>query len=283
MLLWVFRIRNIFRSRVLKCPRARLMYRICSVTGQPNSWNRIQYARTSSCLDVVRTLTGEKHMMKVQQVPISNDTVSHLIGEMVSDVEAQVIESIKQSPKFAIAMDESCDVAGYLSLRLSWGWQCRCVGVSVLYWTEHYNYGKGHSDAVTELFPSRGLSWSKYITGCTDSAREMTGKVKVFITLIRQVNNITFTHCMIHRKARASNELCAELTVVIIHVVRTINSIKWKPKAIRLFKLLCRNMGAAHEHLLLHTEVRWLSRGNALRRMYELGEELVAFLAGNQL
>lgn len=153
----------------------------------------------------------------------------------------------------------------------------------MLHSTEHYYYWKEHFDAMTELFPSRGLSWSKYITGCTDSATAMTGKVKVFITLIRQVNNITFTYCMIHGKALASNELCAELTVAINHVVRTINTIKSKPKVIHLYKLLCRDMGAANGHLLLHAEVRWLSRGNALRRTYDLRKELVAFLAGNQL
>lgn len=66
--------------------------------------------------DVVKTLIGEEHMMKVPQVLISNDTASHLIGEMALEVEAQVIESIKQSPKFAIATDESCVVAGYPQL-----------------------------------------------------------------------------------------------------------------------------------------------------------------------
>lgn len=72
---------------------------------------------------------------------------------------------------------------------------------------------------------------------------------------------------MIHKEALASKELSAELTVVMNRVVRNINSIELKAKAIRLFKVLCRDMGAAHEHWLLHTEVRWLSRGNSLSRV----------------
>lgn len=59
------------------------------------------------------------------------------------------------------------------------------------------------------------------------------------MTGIRQVNNsIMFTNCTIHREALASKELSAELTVVVNHVVRTINSTKSIPKAIHLFKVL---------------------------------------------
>ena len=56
-----------------------------------------------------------------------------------------------------------------------------------------------------------------------------------------------------------------------------VNYIKARPLKSRLFAKICKEMEANYENILLHTEARWLSRGKALSRVYELKKN-VSFL-----
>ncbi|KAJ4945691.1 hypothetical protein JOQ06_023370 [Pogonophryne albipinna] len=69
-----------------------------------------------------------------------------------------------------------------------------------------------------------------------------------------------------------------DLKTVLDEAVRTVNFIKARPLNARLFAVLCDEMGSDHRQLLLHTKVRWLSRGKVLARLYELRDEVRMFL-----
>ena len=56
--------------------------------------------------------------------------------------------------------------------------------------------------------------------------------------------------------------------------MKVVNYIKARPLQSRLFHTICQEMGSTHLQLLLHTEVRWLSRGKVLTRLFELREEV---------
>ena len=86
------------------------------------------------------------------------------------------------------------------------------------------------------------------------------------------------THCVIHRKMLASRKLSPELHSVFGDVVKMINLIKAHALNTRLFEQICEGIDAEHKRLLLHTEVRWLSRGKSLNRVFELREPLQRFL-----
>ena len=48
----------------------------------------------------------------------------------------------------------------------------------------------------------------------------------------------------------------------------------------RVFQKLCEEMDSENVPVLLHTEVRWLSRGKVLTRVFKLRREISVFLAG---
>ena len=45
----------------------------------------------------------------------------------------------------------------------------------------------------------------------------------------------------------------------------------------QLFKILCEDLSADHSVLSFHSNVRWLSKGNVTKRVYELCKELLGF------
>ena len=68
-----------------------------------------------------------------------------------------------------------------------------------------------------------------------------------------------------------------KLRKVLNHAVEFVNYIKTRPVKSRLFEQLFSNMDSQHRRLLLHTEVRWLSKGKVLNRVYKLRQELLKF------
>lgn len=58
--------------------------------------------------------------------------------------------------------------------------------------------------------------------------------------------------------------MSTELNTVLNEVVKVVNHVKANALNSRVFAALCDDMGADHKQLLLHADVRWLSRGKVL-------------------
>ena len=61
-------------------------------------------------------------------------------------------------------------------------------------------------------------------------------------------------------------------------VIKAVNKIKAHALNTRLFKQLCNENDKAFEHLLLHIEVRWLSKGNCFAHFNLLFDTVLEFL-----
>ena len=111
-----------------------------------------------------------------------------------------------------------------------------------------------------------------------DGAPAMMGKKKGCLKLLKNENpNMLTVHCVIHRENLVAKKLSPVLNEILQSVIKCVNSIKANAKYERLFRQFCVDKSAEHVRLLLHTEVRWLSKGNCLKRFMELFDELNDF------
>ena len=83
---------------------------------------------------------------------------------------------------------------------------------------------------------------------------------------------------MIHREALAAKQMSLDLDIVLRDIVKIINYIKNNALNSRLFSNLCKEQDSNYTNLLMHAEIRWLSRGCSIQRLLHLKDELVMFL-----
>nr|XP_042908066.1 SCAN domain-containing protein 3-like [Parasteatoda tepidariorum] len=231
--------------------------------------------------DICREILGETAVEKIAHVPLSASTVTRRIEETAEDIEKQLLDRINASPWYALQVDESTDIDSKAIL---------LVYVRYLYQEDV------HEDSLCALslptnttgaellksldgYISRQLKWSFCIGICTDGAAAMTGRLSGLTSRIKEVApESEATHCLIHREVLASRKMSPEFNSVLIDVVKVINYIKAHALNSRLFEQLCEEMDAEYRCLLLYTEIRWLSRGKSLQRVFELRDPLQRFL-----
>ena len=114
---------------------------------------------------------------------------------------------------------------------------------------------------------------------CTDKEAACTGINSGVEKRVKdKTPNVQWTHCFLHRQAFVAKGLSEELHNTLNCVIKCVDYIKARPLNQHLLSCLCDEMSANHIGLLLHTEVRLLSRSQVLKRVYELREETVTIL-----
>ena len=205
---------------------------------------------------------------------------------MAAQVKEVLVQKVKKSKYFSLQIDESTDLTNFAQLMTYIRYD---TAESI---EEEFLFCEALSSRTTsdEIFKkinqfviTNGIKWENCVGVCSDGARAMTGQHSGVITKIIQVApNAKFTHCSIHREALASKAMPSNLKDVLDQAVKVVNFIKSRALNSRMFTILCNEMGSEHNKLLLHSEVRWLSRGKVLSRLFELRSEVQIFLTNSK-
>lgn len=236
-----------------------------------------------SAKDMVECIIGTDAAKKLSQIPLSNNSVQRRILEMSADIEQQVVSEIKCAKLgvFSIQLDESTDVSDLSQL---------LVYVKYIHgdkFKEEFLFckpllattkGIDVFRIVNEYFSEHRLTWKNVLGVCTDGAPSMIGCKSGFQALVKKENqNGVFLHCMLHRQALAVKTMPDGLLSVMTQVIKMINFVKNSALKSRLFSQLCEENQAQFSRLLYYSEVRWLTRGASLKRVYDLKDELAQF------
>ena len=228
---------------------------------------------------LVRNLIGEMEAEKLNFVSLFNDTVRRRIHDMSDDISHQVTTAVRASKYgFAMQLDESTDVTtavNCLSMK-----ENDIVKTELLMSKEVSGTTKGKDifNIVDEFFKKNDFNGQNWLAVQPIVLQLCLGENQDFsLTLKAVLPEIIFTHCFIHRFALCAKVLPPELLSCLQKIVKIVNFVKTSALNTRLLANLCADLGFDHKCLLFYTEVRWLSRGNMTRRVFELRNELLEF------
>uniref|UniRef100_A0A4W2EWA7 Zinc finger MYM-type containing 6 n=1 Tax=Bos indicus x Bos taurus TaxID=30522 RepID=A0A4W2EWA7_BOBOX len=233
------------------------------------------------CSEVLGSSAGDK----MKTIPLSNNTIGHRIDELSADIEDQLIQKVRESKWFALQIDESSEISNTTLLLcyirfIDYG--CSDIKEELLCCIEIPSQMTGFEifELINKYIDSKSLNWKHCVGLCTDGAASMTGRCSGLRAKIQEVatNTVAFTHCFIHREHLAAAKLSPCLHEILLQSAQILSFIKSNALNSRMLTILCEEMGSEHVNLPLHAEVRWISRGRILTRLFELRHEIEIFL-----
>ena len=222
-------------------------------------------------------------IQKIKDMPLSAKIVKERAIKMANNITDQQIKDINSAPAFSIACDEWCDVTDIEQTALlcrymnSDGPQEEMIELIPL---KGQTRGEDICDAVLQCLNDKGIHTGHLISVDTDGAPSMRGSQKGFVTLLQKAldRDLLAFHCILHQEALCAQTFPAECIEVMNHVIQIVNKILAKALNHRQFRASLEEVESEYADLLLHNKVRWLSRGEVLRRFVACLEHVNTFL-----
>ena len=231
--------------------------------------------------EIITTVMKKDPTPILRSVSLSNNTLQRRVDDMAQNVEEKLC-TILQGTEFSLQLDEStlptneCLLLAYVRFIYD-GKLCQ----ELLFARTLETDTKGGTvfSTLEGFLNERNIPMKNIIACATDGAAAMVGKYRGFTAFLKKaIPHVMTIHCVVHRQHLVAKNITEPLNSAMAIVIKSINKIKAHPLNSRLFKQLCCDNDEEFERLLLHTEVRWLSKGTCLNRIFCLFSSVVEFL-----
>lgn len=217
-----------------------------------------------------------------KSIPLSHDTNSRRLEDIDNNLKELILDGVRNSETgFSLAVDETGDINGVAQLGVYVRYFKDCIRDELLDLVPMHAHTRGKDifESLVRLFDRYELCMSNMVCIVTDGCPSMISASEGLVSRLRQMNpNLLSYHCIIHCSALAA-KLSGDLSNLMCKLLRLINFLRSASQLQRrLLRAFLEEVEAEYTDLLLHNDVRWLSRGQCLNRLWTIRGELLAYL-----
>jgi zinc finger BED domain-containing protein 5/7/8/9 len=219
----------------------------------------------------------------IKELPMSDTTTMRRSEQLAQDTYGSLIRGVNAASCFALAIDESTDVTDVAQV---------CVyirffnGVEFiedllgLFPLDGQTRGEDLYEGLIKLTNKHQIDLLKMIGIASDGAPSMVGRGRGLVGILKQkYPNLFSIHCIIHQTSLCG-KLSGNFNRVMIIIMKLVNFLRSSSSLMhRKLREFLKEQNAEYDDLIMHCDVRWLSKGRVLERFCALRCELLSFLS----
>lgn len=239
------------------------------------------------CMESAADILCPSQKQLFSKISLSASTISRRIDDMAGDIDMSLMHETAEFVFYSIALDESTDVSDTAQLAIF----IRGINNNFkiteellsLYPMKGTTQGTDLFQSVMEVLNKFNLELTNLAGIATDGCPSMVGKNKGVVALIQKHkdnDSVLHYHCIIHQQHLCSKAVGFENVMNV--VIKVVNFIRSHGLKHRQFQNLLAELNSDHQDVPYFCDVRWLSRGKMLERVFELKDPIKTFMINKE-